>query len=58
MFQPIPSNTNLKTIKITKTRLENGWGIIPNTFGKLFYSEDLDIGACLTIVLYFEKSWN
>ena len=34
IVQAIPVKTELKQMKVNNTRLENGRGVIPNTFGR------------------------
>ena len=38
---------------MNRTRLENGWEIIPNTFGRLFYSGSHNFNTFWTIWEHF-----
>ena len=40
---------------MNKTRLENGQGIIADTSGRLFDSENLDLGPFWTFLLLFRE---
>ena len=57
MFIRIPLQQNLKHIQIHKTRLEDGQGIFPNTFGKSFYYGDLDVCQLETFLRLCRENW-
>ena len=45
-----------KAYEMDKTRLENGRGVIPNTFGRLDLYGNLDFGQRWTILLLFRET--
>ena len=42
IVQPIPSRKYYNTIRINRTRMENGLGVIPKTFARLFLYGNID----------------
>ena len=55
IFIPIPIKNIQKPVKMSKTRLENGRGIIPDTSGRPLYSGNLDGGQCWAFLFLFRE---